>query len=484
MDEELLNKIRNNDPTITELILHNLSNGNVKLLAEALYNNHQVKSLSLNQESGEVLNDKSASALSKLLKHNHTLQVLRLSANTITTFGAITIAKMLAYNTSLKELYLDYNSIGPNGIIAIAKALPFNNSLQVLDLTGNEFSLQALKTLAAELKNNIRLLALSLSHPNNPLELDNFQIALEQINRCLNFNNRLHNHFAPITSFHNTLIVDQAAINSSLDCLNEEARRLDQLDEEHYLNEGRRLLEGLGCTSNNPSYAILLLQKPFSNPALQATADIAMAIMHFVLFPCLMAIYHVEIPPEVQTARYLLILYHLRRELQRSDLQDAIIYSLQRLCYKKNILNNDERANLKLKQLVNYEQMMTIAAISLQQLSAQQSNPTEINLLLNVLKLRSSYRAHASNLLCQSPTFIQLLNDTYPDKTEFIVVEDLIFNYPEIPTLTLQQPTEVAISKIISSPKFHKPAISTESPLNLERRSDASPDVFKIRGSI
>lgn len=83
------------------------------------------------------MNDEGALEISRLLKCNNCLQILRLSNNNITADGASAIAESLRLNTCLLSLCLQGNRIGMNGAVTVSKLLQSNNSLRSLILSRN-----------------------------------------------------------------------------------------------------------------------------------------------------------------------------------------------------------------------------------------------------------------------------------------------------------------------------------------------------------
>ncbi len=147
IDETILRKLRNNDPSLVELSLtkQKLTDADVLILCEALKKNTAVKTLNLwNNQIG----DQGAIALAQ----NKTLTTLQLGCNKISDAGA----KALSLNKSFTTLHLQTNQVGDLG----AAALSQSTTLKALDLRKNKIT----DTGAQAFSQNTTLSTLDLEH--------------------------------------------------------------------------------------------------------------------------------------------------------------------------------------------------------------------------------------------------------------------------------------------------------------------------------
>ncbi len=136
ISEELLQRIRDNDSTLTSLDLRD------------------------NQIGVE-----GAQALASALKHNTTLAELNLERSQIEKEGAEAIAEVFTsnFNTNLRSLNLNGNRIGNEGVKAILEGLKHNKTVRHLDLESNQIGSEGVKFIADELKTNKILRSLDLA---------------------------------------------------------------------------------------------------------------------------------------------------------------------------------------------------------------------------------------------------------------------------------------------------------------------------------
>jgi len=161
--EELLQRIRDNDLTLTSLKLENNQIGppEAQALATALQNNTALISLTL---AGNQIGNEGAKALATVLQKNATLKSLYLEGNQIGPEGAKALATALQTNTNLTILHLGYNQIGDEGASALATLLQNNTALTILYLSNSEIKASGLQALAIALENNSILTILDLGH--------------------------------------------------------------------------------------------------------------------------------------------------------------------------------------------------------------------------------------------------------------------------------------------------------------------------------
>jgi hypothetical protein len=122
----------------TTLLQLNLSRNNIgilgtKWIAKALYVNKSLTYLDLNRQhlQGKIGSD-GAKHLSRCLRMNNTLRILRIGRNRIGFEGARYLSGMLLMNRGLRILDISHSKIGVEGAIQLANSLIQNNSLQSL----------------------------------------------------------------------------------------------------------------------------------------------------------------------------------------------------------------------------------------------------------------------------------------------------------------------------------------------------------------
>lgn len=132
----ILERLRNNDPDLTSLILENNQIGpeGAQALADSLQHNTFFTALNL---AGTRIGNEGARILADLLQHNTTLERLYLWNNRIEDEGAYALAEALKFNTTLTDLSLRGNRILEEGAQALAESLQFNTTLTDLDLDHN-----------------------------------------------------------------------------------------------------------------------------------------------------------------------------------------------------------------------------------------------------------------------------------------------------------------------------------------------------------
>ena len=139
------------------LYQENLSNLDIKTLAQALHTNCVLTHLDLDFHLN--YRDEIAVALSEALESNTTLTHLRLSCtgepeNTIGPSGASALARALTKNNTLKCLILAYNHVSDSGAQAFADALRINSTLTQLDLSWNNIGDLGTEAICKALQSN------------------------------------------------------------------------------------------------------------------------------------------------------------------------------------------------------------------------------------------------------------------------------------------------------------------------------------------
>jgi Ran GTPase-activating protein (RanGAP) involved in mRNA processing and transport len=188
-DEELLKRLKEDDPGLTELDLsrHALDGlfiftyftsaltANSRLQTLCLSKNHftadQVAVLATALEGnltlfGLVLEDNalgpdSAVEVARILRRG-SLKTLSLAGNRIADYGAQAIGSALQSNSTLTSLNLEYNDITSAGIESVSQALMQNSSLQELSLASNDLRSGGTEHLADALAVNRTLVSLDL----------------------------------------------------------------------------------------------------------------------------------------------------------------------------------------------------------------------------------------------------------------------------------------------------------------------------------
>lgn len=170
------------DPSLHlyELNLENnqLQDRAVQRLVRALLVGNGVAKLNLTRCG---ISNRSAAALSELLKCSMSLRELYLGWNKIRGAGAVAFAQGLQRCDSLRTLDLSWNAFGSvtggtNAAIALAEALSNNETLVHLDISYNRLRESDCKVLSSCLENNHTLLGLHLA--GNDMELDSYGFVL------------------------------------------------------------------------------------------------------------------------------------------------------------------------------------------------------------------------------------------------------------------------------------------------------------------
>jgi len=161
MFEKSLQRLRENDPSLTELNLSKdkIGDNGAKSLSDALRENTSLTTLSLGVNN---IGDDGAMSLSDALRKNTSLAILFLDKNDIGDDGAESLGDALRKNTSLSMLFLNKNDIGDDGAKSLSDALRKNTSLANLDLWNNNIEDEGAKSIGDALRTNTSLTTLSL----------------------------------------------------------------------------------------------------------------------------------------------------------------------------------------------------------------------------------------------------------------------------------------------------------------------------------
>ncbi|KAF5895587.1 tropomodulin-2-like, partial [Clarias magur] len=129
--EETLQRIKSNDPKLTEVNLNNIKNVPIPTLrdfAKAMEKNTHVKKFSL---AATRSNDPIAVAFADMLRENKTLMSLNLESNFITGSGVQALVEALRDNDTLSEIKIDNQrqQLGTTVEMEIAKMLEANTSI-------------------------------------------------------------------------------------------------------------------------------------------------------------------------------------------------------------------------------------------------------------------------------------------------------------------------------------------------------------------
>uniref|UniRef100_A0A7N8YLL1 Tropomodulin 4 (muscle) n=1 Tax=Mastacembelus armatus TaxID=205130 RepID=A0A7N8YLL1_9TELE len=129
--EETLERIHNNDSSLTEVNLNNIKDipiPTLKDIFEAMKGNSHVESLSI---AATRSNDPVAFACAEMLKENTSLQSLNIESNFITSDGMMAVIKAMAHNATLVELKIDNQrqKLGDSVEMEIASMLENNSSI-------------------------------------------------------------------------------------------------------------------------------------------------------------------------------------------------------------------------------------------------------------------------------------------------------------------------------------------------------------------
>lgn len=129
--ESTLAKIRNNNPSITEVNLNNIENIPKEMLLDyvnALKRNKHVKTFSL---ANTGVDENIAFNLANMLRENRSITTLNIESNFITGKGIVAIIRCLQFNETLTELrfHNQRHMLGHHAEMEISRLLKANNTL-------------------------------------------------------------------------------------------------------------------------------------------------------------------------------------------------------------------------------------------------------------------------------------------------------------------------------------------------------------------
>lgn len=129
--ESTLDKVRNQNSSITEINLNNIENIPKEMLLdyiEALKKNKYVKVFSIANTGAD---ENVAFSLAKMLRENRSIRTLNIESNFITGKGIIAIMRCLQFNETLTELrfHNQRHMLGHHAEMEVARLLKSNNTL-------------------------------------------------------------------------------------------------------------------------------------------------------------------------------------------------------------------------------------------------------------------------------------------------------------------------------------------------------------------
>lgn len=138
--ETTLVKIRNNNPSVTDVNLNNIENipkGMLLDYVNALKKNRHVKTFSIANTGAD---ENVAFALANMLRENRSITTLNIESNFITGKGIVAIIRCLQFNETLTELrfHNQRHMLGHHAEMEVSRLLKANNTLLKM---GNHFQL-------------------------------------------------------------------------------------------------------------------------------------------------------------------------------------------------------------------------------------------------------------------------------------------------------------------------------------------------------
>ncbi|XP_077371353.1 leiomodin-3 [Festucalex cinctus] len=129
--ESTLDKIRNNNPSVTEVNLNNIENIPKEMLLDyvnALKKNKHVKTFSI---ANTGVDENIAFNLANMLRENRSITTLNVESNFITGKGIVAIIRCLQFNETLTELrfHNQRHMLGHHAEMEISRLLKANNTL-------------------------------------------------------------------------------------------------------------------------------------------------------------------------------------------------------------------------------------------------------------------------------------------------------------------------------------------------------------------
>ncbi|XP_073679524.1 leiomodin-3 [Garra rufa] len=129
--ETTLNRIRNNNPSVTDVNLNNIENIPKEMLLDyvnALKKNRHVKTFSIANTGAD---ENVAFALANMLRENRSIATLNIESNFITGKGIVAIIRCLQFNETLTELrfHNQRHMLGHHAEMEVSRLLKANNTL-------------------------------------------------------------------------------------------------------------------------------------------------------------------------------------------------------------------------------------------------------------------------------------------------------------------------------------------------------------------
>lgn len=129
--ESTLDKVRNNNPSVTEVNLNNIENIPKEMLLDyvnALKKNKHVKTFSI---ANTGVDENIAFNLANMLRENRSITTLNIESNFITGKGIVAIIRCLQFNETLTELrfHNQRHMLGHHAEMEISRLLKANNTL-------------------------------------------------------------------------------------------------------------------------------------------------------------------------------------------------------------------------------------------------------------------------------------------------------------------------------------------------------------------
>jgi len=157
---DLLSKIKDNDPTVTELICSkvkrvNLTSQDVENIATALQNNTAIETISF---LGNSINANAAQLLAQFFKVNTRLKNIHLGTCDLRSNVSILLQELESH-PSVVLLDLNTNSLDDAAGFHIASLLEKNTVLEELEVGSNNFTIQVYQTMKNALEKNHELAA-------------------------------------------------------------------------------------------------------------------------------------------------------------------------------------------------------------------------------------------------------------------------------------------------------------------------------------
>ncbi|XP_051961064.1 leiomodin-3-like [Xyrauchen texanus] len=129
--ETTLDKIRNNNPSVTDVNLNNIENIPKEMLLDyvnALKKNRHVKTFSITNTGAD---ENVAFALANMLRENRSITTLNIESNFITGKGIVAVIRCLQFNETLTELrfHNQRHMLGHHAEMEVSRLLKANNTL-------------------------------------------------------------------------------------------------------------------------------------------------------------------------------------------------------------------------------------------------------------------------------------------------------------------------------------------------------------------